>query len=92
MTTYQGAAVLLAEDGRKFDAVAELTKAPSGDWRGTLTFHDVPLIPVLLNIRDGHVTVDGSPGEFVRPDTSDWTASAGGPFVMRILGSGNAPF
>lgn len=92
MTTYTGAALLLIEDGRRFDAEANLTKASSGDWRGTLTFRDEALVPVLLNVRDGHVLVDGRPGEFVRPDTSDWTATAGGPFVMRILGSGEAPF
>jgi hypothetical protein len=92
MTTHKGPAVLLAEDGRKFDAAADLTSTPSGDWRGTLTFHDESLIPVLLNVRDGHALINGKRGEFVRPDTSDWTISAGGPFVMRILGSGDAPF
>lgn len=92
MTTHKGAAVLLIDDGRQFDAEAHLTKDPSGDWRGTLTFHDESLVPALLNVRDGHVLVDGRSGAFVRPDISDWTASAGGPFLMRILGNGDAPF
>ncbi|MCX5097587.1 hypothetical protein OOK36_55115 [Streptomyces sp. NBC_00365] len=92
MNTYKGKAVLLVEDGRKFDAVADLTKDQSRGWRGTLTFHDVPLIPVLLNVRNGHVLIDGPAGEFVRPNTSDWTPTSGGPLVMRILGSGDAPF
>lgn len=92
MTTYKGPAVLLVENGRRFDATADLASAPSGDWRGTLTFHDESLVPALLNVQDGHVLINGRPGEFVRPDTSDWTATAGGPFVMRILGSGDAPF
>ncbi|RRQ81580.1 hypothetical protein [Streptomyces griseofuscus] len=92
MTTHNGAAVLLIEDGREFDAEAHLAKDQAGNWGGTLTFHDVPLIPVLLNVRDGHVLVDGNPGEFVRQDTSDWTATAGGPLTVRITGSGQAPF
>ena len=92
MTTYKGAAVLLIDDGRQFDTEAHLTKDTSGTWRGTLTFHDEALTPVLLNVRDAHVLIDGRPGEFIRPDISDWTVSASGPFVMRILGSGDAPF
>lgn len=92
MTTRQGHAVLLIDDGRQFDTDAALTKDGSGSWRGTLTFHDQSLVPVLVNVNDGHVLVDGRPGEFVRPDKSDWTANAGGPFTMRILGSGEAPF
>ncbi|MGV9588310.1 hypothetical protein [Streptomyces tendae] len=92
MTTYQGPATLLVEDGRKFEADANLTKDQSGGWRGTLTFHDVPLIPVLLNVRDGHVLVGNQTGEFVRQNTSDWTATAGGPLTITILGSGPAPF
>lgn len=92
MTTYKGLAVLLIDDGRQFDTAVDLSKDSSGSWHGTLTFNDERLVPVLVNVRDGHVLVDGRPGEFVRPDTSDWTASAGGPFIMRILGSGGAPF
>lgn len=92
MTTYKGPAVLLLEDGSKFDAEADLTSAPSGDWRGTLTFHDVPPPRALLNVRDGHVLINGNPGEFVRPDASDWTATASGPLRITILGSGVAPF
>jgi len=93
MTNYTGPAVLLAEDGRKFDADANLTADPAtGDWRGTLTFRDTPLIPELLNIRDGHILVNDNPGEFVRQDTSDWVASAGGPLTIRIWGSGAPPF
>lgn len=92
MTTYKGPATLLLEDGRRFDADADLTSSPTGDWRGTLIFRDPTLSRALLNVSDGHLLVGGQPGEFVRPDTSDWTASAGGPFVMRILGSGPAPF
>jgi hypothetical protein len=92
MNNYKGKAVLLAEDGRKFDADANLTKDPSDDWRGTLTFHDATLVRALLNITDGHVLVDGNPGEFVRTNTSDWTANPAGPFTIHILGSGPAPF
>ncbi|MFF4346833.1 hypothetical protein [Streptomyces sp. NPDC001530] len=92
MTTYAGAAVLLIGDGRQFDTAANLAKDSSGTWQGTLTFHDQTLVPVLLNVRDGHVLVDGRPGEFIRPDTSDWTFNGGSPFVIRILGSGEAPF
>lgn len=92
MTTYKGKAVLLAEDGSKFDTDADLTKDSSGSWRGTLTFHDVTLFRTLLNITDGHLLIDGATGEFVRPDTSDWTANPNGPRVVRILGSGPAPF
>ncbi|MPY47181.1 hypothetical protein [Streptomyces acidicola] len=92
MTTYKGDAILLAEDGREFETEAELTKDSSGSWRGTLTFRDVTLFRALLNISDGHLLIDRKTGEFVRPDTSDWTASPAGPQVMRILGSGEAPF
>lgn len=92
MTTYKGRAALLVSDGRQLGGEANLTKDPSGDWRGTLAFHDETLVPVLLNVRDGHVLIDGRPGAFVRPDTSDWTATAGGPFVIRIDGNGDAPF
>lgn len=92
MNTYNGKAVLLAEDGREFDADAILSKDPSGDWRGTLTFHDATLVRALLNITDGHVLVHGNPGEFVRTNTSDWTANTAGPFTIHILGSGDAPF
>ena len=92
MTTYNGPAVLLLEDGRQFDTAAVLTKDPSGTWRGTLTFHDQALVPVLLNVDDGHLLIDGKPGEFIRPDRSDWTINSGSPFVIRILGSGEAPF
>jgi hypothetical protein len=92
MTTYKGAAVLLIDDGRQFDTEADLTKDSSGTWRGTLTFHDQSLVPVLLNVDDGHLLVGGRPGEFIRPDRSDWTINSGNPFVIRILGSGEAPF
>lgn len=92
MTTYAGPAVLLIDDGRQFDTAADLTKDSSGTWHGTLTFHGQDLVPVLLNVQDGHVLVDGRPGEFVRPDRSDWTINSGSPFVIRILGSGEAPF
>jgi len=92
MTTYSGPAVLLVDDGRQFDTTADLAKDSSGSWRGTLTFHDQALVPVLLNIDEGHLLVDGRPGEFIRPDRSDWTVNSRGPFIMRILGSGEAPF
>lgn len=92
MTTYKGAVVLLAEDGSKFDTEADLAKDSSGSWRGTLTFRDTTLFRALLNISDGHLLIDGKTGEFIRPDTSDWTGSPAGPRVMRILGSGEAPF
>ena len=92
MNTYQGAAVLLIGDGRQFDTTANLTKDSSGSWRGTLTFHDQALVPVLVNVDDGHVLVDGRPGEFIRPDRSDWTITPGRPFIIRILGCGDAPF
>ncbi|CAM5604809.1 hypothetical protein [Streptomyces coeruleorubidus] len=92
MTTYKGDATLLVEDGRKFDAEADLTKDSSGSWRGTLTFRDTTLFRALLNISDGHLLIGGKTGEFIRPDTSDWTANPAGPRVMRILGSGEAPF
>ncbi|WP_405747884.1 hypothetical protein [Streptomyces canus] len=92
MTTYKGDATLLIEDGRKFDTEADLTKDSSGSWRGTLTFRDATLFRALLNVGDGHLLVGGKVGEFIRPDTSDWTANSAGPGVMRILGSGEAPF
>lgn len=92
MTTYKGPAALLVDDGRQFDAAADLTKDSSGSWRGTLTFHDQSLFPVLLNVDEGHLLVDGRPGEFIRPDRSDWTINSGSPFAMRIPGSGEAPF
>lgn len=92
MNNYQGKAVLLAEDGRKFDTDAALTADQSGDWRGTLTFHDATLVRPLLNITDGYVLVNGTPGEFVRTNASDWIANPTGPFTMHILGSGPAPF
>lgn len=93
MTTYKGPAELLTEGGRKFDAEADLAAdSATGDWRGTLTFRDATLFRALLNISDGHLLIGGRTGEFIRPDTSDWTASPAGPRVMRILGSGEAPF
>lgn len=92
MTTYQGPAVLLINDSRQFDTSADLTKDSSGSWRGTLTLHDQALVPVLLNVDEGHLLVDGQPGEFIRPDRSDWTVNNGSPFIIRILGSGEAPF
>lgn len=92
MSNYRGAAVLLLDDGRQFDTTADLTKDSSGSWRGTLTFHDQTLFPVLLNADEGHLLVDDRPGEFIRPDRSDWTINSGSPFIMRILGSGEAPF
>lgn len=92
MTTYKGPAVLLAEDGRKFDTEADLSKDSAGTWQGTLTFHDATLFRTLLNITDGHVLVNDQPGEFIRPNTSDWAANPTGPRVMSILGSGPAPF
>jgi hypothetical protein len=92
MSTYKGSAVLLVNDGRQFDTTADLAKDSAGSWHGTLTFHDQALVPVLLNIDDGHVLVDGQPGEFIRPNRSDWTINDGSPFIIRILGSGDAPF
>lgn len=92
MSNYRGAAVLLLDDGRQFDTEADLTKDARGSWRGTLTFRDESLVPVLLNVQEGHVLVDGRPGEFIRPDRSDWTVNNGSPFIVRILGSGEAPF
>lgn len=92
MNNYKGAATLLLEDGRQFDTAADLTKDTRGSWSGTLTFHEQSLFPVLLNADEGHLLVGGRPGEFIRPDRSDWTANSGSPFVMRILGSGEAPF
>lgn len=49
-------------------------------------------MPVLLNVDDGHLLVDGRPGEFIRPDRTDWTVNDGSPFIIRILESGEAPF
>lgn len=92
MSTYAGTAVLLLDDGRQFDAAASLSKDASGTWNGTLAFHDQALAPVLLNVDSGHILVNGRPGEFIRPDRSDWTVNGGDPFVIRILGSGEAPF
>lgn len=92
MNDYTGTAVLLLGDGRQFDTIADLTKESSDSWRGTLTFHDQGLVPVLVNVDDGHILVDGQPGEFIRPDRSDWTSNGGHPFVIRILGSGEPPF
>lgn len=92
MTTYNGPAVLLINDGRQFDTAANLAKDSSGTWQGTLTFRDQELVPVLLNVDDGHVLVDGRPGEFIRPDRADWTVNDGNPFIIRILGNGDAPF
>lgn len=92
MTTYTGPAVLLVDDGRQFDTAATLAKDSTGTWQGTLTFHDQTLVPMLLNVDDGHLLVDGRPGEFIRPDRSDWTINGGSPFIIRILGSGEAPF
>lgn len=92
MTTYKGPAVLLVEDGTKFQAEADLATDTAGSWHGTLTFHDATLFRALLNVTDGHVLVNDQPGEFVRPDISDWAANPNGPRVMRILGSGPAPF
>ncbi|WP_405673300.1 hypothetical protein [Streptomyces sp. NBC_01530] len=92
MTTYQGRAVLLVDDGRQFYTTADLAKDAAGTWQGTLAFHDEALVPVLLNVDSGHVLVDGRPGEFIRPDRSDWTVNGGSPFVIRVLGSGEAPF
>ncbi|MDT0608898.1 hypothetical protein [Streptomyces lancefieldiae] len=92
MTTYTGKAILLTEDGTKFDTDADLTKDASGSWRGTLTFHDATLFRALLNVSDGHLLIDQKTAEFIRPHTSDWTANPASPRVMRILGSGEAPF
>ncbi|MFE2297903.1 hypothetical protein ACFXAW_06875 [Streptomyces sp. NPDC059445] len=92
MTTYKGPAVLLVEDGSKFDTEASLSKDAAGSWSGTLAFRDSTLFRTLLNVTDGHLLVSGQPGEFIRPDTSDWTSSPNGPGLMRILGSGPAPF
>jgi hypothetical protein len=92
MSTYRGTAVLLLEDGSKFDTEADLSEDASGSWSGTLAFRDATLFRALLNVTDGHLLVNGQPGEFIRPDTSDWAASPNGPRVMRILGSGPAPF
>jgi hypothetical protein len=86
MTTYNGPAVLLLDDGRQFDTTADLAKDARGSWRGTLTFHDESLFPVLLNADEGHVLVDGRPGEFIRPDRNDWTINNGSPFIMQIPG------
>ncbi|MEU1010030.1 hypothetical protein [Streptomyces sp. NPDC005890] len=79
MTSCNGTAVLLVNDGRQFDTEADLTKDSSGAWRGTLTFHDQELVPVLLKVDDGHLLIDGKPGEFIRPDRSDWTINDGSP-------------
>jgi hypothetical protein len=79
MDTYKGEAVLLAEDGRKFDTEAQLTRDASGSWSGILTFRDMTLFRTLLNISDGHLLVGSRTGEFIRPDTSDWTANAAVP-------------
>jgi hypothetical protein len=92
MNTYKGAAVLLINDGRQFETEAHLSKDSSGTWRGTLTFHDQDLVPMLLSVEDGHLLVEGRPGEFIRPDRSDWTVNHGSPFIVRILGSGEPPF
>lgn len=92
MTTYKGAALLLIGDGRQFTAEADLSKDSSGTWRGILAFADEEHVPVLLNVREGQVRIDGRDGAFVRPDTSDWAATPRGPFRMRIEGNGDAPF
>jgi hypothetical protein len=92
MTTYKGAALLLIDDGRQFTGEADLSKDAAGTWRGILTFAGEAHVPVLLNITEGRVRIDGRDGAFVRPDTSDWAASPRGPFRMRIEGNGDAPF
>lgn len=92
MTTYKGPATYLVEDGRKFDAEADLTEHSPGDWRGTLTFHDVSLIPTLLTLPDGHIVIGNQSGEVIRQSAAGWSPTAGGPLVTRVLGSGPAPF
>jgi hypothetical protein len=92
MNTYKGAATMWLADGRQFAATAELSKDASGTWRGTLAFAGMDDLPVLVNVTEGTLSVNGTYGEFVRPDTSDWIVSPRGPFKMRIEGNGDAPF
>jgi hypothetical protein len=93
MNTYKGAATLWLCDGRQFTANADLRKDAAGSWDGTLVFHGGDEhFPVLVNVRDGVLHVAGRYADFVRPNISDWTVTSGNPFLMRILGNGDAPF
>jgi hypothetical protein len=92
MSTYKGPAALWFADGRQIAAKADLTKDRSGPWRGTLSCADEEHVPVLMSVRDGVLQIGGSYGDFVRPDSSDWADTPRGPFLMRVEGSGDAPF
>ncbi|MGM9336644.1 hypothetical protein [Streptomyces murinus] len=92
MNRYSGAATMWLADGRRFAASAILDKDQGGSWRGTLVFANDDHLPVLVNVREATLHVEGAFGDFIRPDSSDWTVDPRGPFRIRIEGSGTAPF
>jgi hypothetical protein len=91
MSTYDGQAVLVTEDGTEVAVTAKLHGDSQG-WSGTL---ETPAHRKrdLLNLTTGRLRIkDKGEGAFVRPDTSDWIDSPASLFKMRIMGNGDAPF
>ncbi|MBI0377802.1 hypothetical protein JBE27_16340 [Streptomyces albiflaviniger] len=69
----------------------DLTQDDDG-WHGLLTLPLTERAPELLNLTEGTLRIAGRAGQFVRPDTSDWTRSPEGMLCFRIAGNGDAPF
>jgi hypothetical protein len=90
--THRGTAALLLENGRQFEAVADLSKDGAGTWSGTLVFPAAAKSLGLLNVTEGALRIGDEEGRFVRPDTSDWIGSPVDKVRIRIEGNGDAPF
>lgn len=92
MTTFQGPAAVIAEDGSETAANARLRKDASGTWEGTLAVTSEDEWTSVRNLMQARLRLpDGSEGAFVVPSLpGPFSPGAGG--TMRIEGNGAAPF
>lgn len=89
MNEHIGTAVLLLDDGLQVAVTARLRKDGAA-WHGTLTVPSHARTPVLLNLQEGTLRIDGSDGTFVK--TNAQMSLPSDEFRMQIEGTGDAPF
>jgi hypothetical protein len=91
MTTYNGKALIICEDGTKMPVTANLSSYSSGlltSWSGPVTAAPDGLRE-MSNLTKGRLRFpDGKEAEFLRPDTSDWVHTN----RLSITGQDEAPF
>ncbi|MCY0952096.1 hypothetical protein [Streptomyces sp. H27-S2] len=96
MSSYNGPAVLITNEGREHPVTANLHTTSHGlrtGWAGTLSVPANQQPAELMNLSRGRLRLqDEREGEFLRPDIGDWLGSPPQSFQITIVGSGDEPF